>query len=195
MQKLLPKSLFLKRSKIQQPAAFLFLNSPLKAPTVHKGFPWFPVVLYLLKLCAQSSRVAPSSEVFFSFYLIACLYKHDVIQETFQMKGKGTKFYLLNVLLHGSCTYFFFKHKRLQPFKLQNNCHPSKRDWFIFLKLKIMFTNGNNCRAPFSKFQNQTTSQAEEFKNTSLNPRLLVLKLNQASKMTYLGVHGIRSKE
>ena len=149
MQKLLPKSLFLKRSKMQQLTAFLFLNSPLNTPTVHKGFPWFPVVLYLLKLRAQSSRAAAPSEVFFRFYLIACLYKHDLIQETFQMKGKGTKFYLFHVLLHGSCTYFFFKHKRLQPFKLQSNCHPGKRSWFIFLKLKIMFTNGNNCRAPF----------------------------------------------
>ena len=175
----------------------MFLNSPLNAPTVHKGFPWFPVVLYLLKLRAQSSRAAAPSEVFFRFYLIACLYKHDLIQETFQMKGKGTKFYLFHVLLHGSCTYFFFKHKRLQPFKLQSNCHPGKRSWFIFLKLKIMFTNGNNCRAPFWKFRIQsiTTLQAEEFKNTFLNPRLLVLKLDQASKMTYLGVHGIRSEE
>ena len=111
------------------------------------------------------------------------------------MKGKLTKFSLFRVLLHGSCTYFFFKKERLQPFKLQSNCHPGKRDWFIFLKLKIMFTDGDNYRASFWKFQIQsiTTLQAQEFKNMLQNPRLLNSKLDQASKMSYLGVHGIRS--
>ena len=113
------------------------------------------------------------------------------------MKGKVPKFYLFHVLLHGSCTYFFFKEERLQPFKLQSNYQPGKRDWFIFLKLKIMFTDGNNYRASFWKFQIQsiTILQAQEFKNTLQNPRLLNSKLDQASKMSYVGVHGIRSFE
>ena len=74
----------------------------------------------------------------------------------------------------------------LQPSELQSNCHPGKRDWFIFLKLKIMFTDDNNYRASFWKFlfQSIATLQAEEIKNTFLNLRLLVLKLDQALKMT-----------
>ena len=65
----------------------------------------------------------------------------------------------------------------------------------LFLKLKIMFTDGDNYRASFWKFQIQsiTTLQAQEFKNTLQNLRLLNSKLDQASKMSYLGVHGIRS--
>ena len=88
------------------------------------------------------------------------------------MKGKDTKFYLFHVLLHEP----FFKQERLQPFKLQSNFHTGKRHWFIFLRLNIMFTDGNNYRASFWKFQIQsiTTLQAEEFKNAFQNPRLLV---------------------
>ena len=49
-----------------------------------------------------------------------------------------------------------------------------------------MFTDDNNYRASFWKFffQSIATLQAEEIKNTFLNLRLLVLKLDQALKMT-----------
>ena len=82
------------------------------------------------------------------------------------MKVKGTNFYFLHVLIYGPCTCFFFKQERLQSFKLQNNCQPGKRDWFIFLKLKIMFTDSKNYRVSFWKFQIQsiTTLQAKELK-------------------------------
>ena len=108
------------------------------------------------------------------------------------MKVKGTNFYFLYVLIHGPCTYFFFKQERLQPFKLQSNCHPGKRDWFIFLKLKITFTDSSNYRACFWRFQVQsiTTLQAKELKKHVSRSEITGFKAWPSFlKMSYLGVH------
>ena len=111
---------------------------------------------------------------------------------------KGTNFYFLYVLIHGPCTYFFFKQERLQPFKLQSNYHPGKRDWFVFLKLKITFTE--NYRASFWRFQVQsiTTLQAKELKKHVSRSEITGFKAWPSLKkwvvwagMSYLGVEGI----
>ena len=80
---------------------------------------------------------------------------------------------------------------RLQPFKLQSNYQPSKREMFIFLSLKPMFADCTISWYLFKSAKFKVQLRAVKLRNTFQNLRLLVSKLDQDSEMSDLGLDGI----